>query len=92
MQQTLTSALVGNSEDIKAAASLALGGIAIGDLNTHLPFIIRQIQEQVCRLFGAYGLFETATLLAWCTAAVLGSTELTNCLCRQRTRKISICC
>ena len=47
LQQTLTSALAGSSEDIKAAASLALGGIAIGDLDTHLPFIIRQIREQV---------------------------------------------
>lgn len=73
MQQTLISALAGNSEDIKAAASLALGGVAIGDLNTHLPFIIRQIQEQVCKFFGACGLFENATLLAWRTAAVSGS-------------------
>ena len=48
MQQTLTSALAGSSEDIKGAASLALGGVAIGDLDTHLPFIIRQITEQVC--------------------------------------------
>ncbi len=47
MQQTLTTALAGSSEDIKGAASLALGGVAIGDLNTHLPFIIRQIMEQV---------------------------------------------
>ena len=47
LQQTLTSALAGSSEDIKAAASLALGGIAIGDLDTHLPFIIKQIREQV---------------------------------------------
>ena len=47
MQQTLTTALAGSSEDIKGAASLALGGVAIGELDTHLPFIIRQIQEQV---------------------------------------------
>ena len=47
MQQTLTSALAGSSEDIKGAASLALGGVAIGDLDTHLPFIIKQIMEQV---------------------------------------------
>ncbi len=47
MQQTLTTALAGSSEDIKGAASLALGGVAIGDLDTHLPFIIRQITEQV---------------------------------------------
>ncbi len=48
MQQTLTTALAGSSEDIKGAASLALGGVAIGDLDTHLPFIIKQIMEQVC--------------------------------------------
>lgn len=29
-------------------ASQALGGVAIGNLNTYLPFILQQIQSQVC--------------------------------------------
>ncbi len=47
LQQSLTAALTSPSEDIKAAASLALGAVSIGNMDTYLPFIIQQINEQV---------------------------------------------
>ncbi len=48
LQSVLTSSLDSSSEDVKAVASQALGGVAIGNLSTYLPFILRQIQNQVC--------------------------------------------
>lgn len=66
MQGTLTAALTSSSEDIKAAASLALGSVAIGDLDTHLPFIIRQIREQVSSLLHrAWHISGQCSQLAW---------------------------
>lgn len=47
LQQALTSALTSPSEEIKTAASLALGAVCIGNLDAYLPFIIQQIKEQV---------------------------------------------
>lgn len=47
MQTVLTSSLGSSSEDVKAVASQALGGVAIGNLSTYLPFILKQIQSQV---------------------------------------------
>ncbi len=47
LQQALTSALTSPSEQIKAAASLALGAVSIGNLDAYLPFVIQQINEQV---------------------------------------------
>lgn len=47
LQTILTSALGSPSEDVKAVASQALGGVAIGNLSTYLPFILQQIQSQV---------------------------------------------
>ncbi|DBB08467.1 hypothetical protein WJX82_000009 [Trebouxia sp. C0006] len=46
LQSVLTSSLDSSSEDVKAVASQALGGVAIGNLSTYLPFILRQIQNQ----------------------------------------------
>ncbi|BDA42511.1 Cullin-associated NEDD8-dissociated protein 1 [Coccomyxa sp. Obi] len=46
LQQSLTAALTSPSEDIKAAASVALGAVSIGNMDTYLPFIIQQINEQ----------------------------------------------
>jgi hypothetical protein len=50
LQQALTSALTSQSEEIKSAASLALGGVCIGNLDTYLPFIVQQIKEQVSHM------------------------------------------
>lgn len=47
LQTVLTNSLGSTSEDVKAVASQALGGVAIGNLNTYLPFILQQIQSQV---------------------------------------------
>lgn len=47
LQQALTHALTSQSEEIKAAASLALGAVSIGNLDTYLPFVIQQINDQV---------------------------------------------
>jgi len=47
LQQSITGALGNPSEEIKAAASLALGAVSIGNLNAYLPFIILQIKQQV---------------------------------------------
>lgn len=47
MQYVLTSSLGSKSADVKAVASQALGGVAIGNLSTYLPFILKQIQSQV---------------------------------------------
>lgn len=46
LQKVLTSSLDSTSEDVKAAASQALGGVAIGNLSAYLPFILNQIQSQ----------------------------------------------
>ena len=47
LQTVLTSSLGSSSEEVKAVASQALGGVAIGNLPTYLPFILKQIQSQV---------------------------------------------
>lgn len=47
LQNVLTSSLSSPSEDVKAVASQALGGVAIGNLAAYLPFILQQIQSQV---------------------------------------------
>ena len=47
LQQTLTSSLASSSDDLKTAAALSLGAVAVGNLQTYLPFILQQIQEQV---------------------------------------------
>ena len=47
LQLSLTHALASTSEDIRAAASLALGGVSVGNMDAYLPFLIQQIDEQV---------------------------------------------
>ena len=47
LQQTLTASLSSSSDDLKTAAALSLGAVAVGNLQTYLPFILQQIQEQV---------------------------------------------
>ena len=42
----LTAALTGGSEEVKAAASVAMGGVALGNMAAYLPRILSQISEQ----------------------------------------------
>ena len=49
LQQTLTAALASSEEDLKTAASQALGAVCVGNLAAYLPFVLQQIQEQVGR-------------------------------------------
>ena len=46
LRKALTAALTGGSEEVKAAAAVALGGVALGNLAAYLPFILTQISEQ----------------------------------------------
>ena len=45
IENVVTSALQNPSEEVKAAASLALGGVATGNLSKYLPFLLNQIEE-----------------------------------------------
>lgn len=42
----LTTALTGGSEEVKAAASVAMGGVALGNMAAYLPRILAQIAAQ----------------------------------------------
>lgn len=48
----INAALSSDSEDVKAAASLALGGVACGNLGLYLPTLLNSIK--VC-VFGGRG-------------------------------------
>jgi cullin-associated NEDD8-dissociated protein 1 len=41
---SINAALLSESEDVKAAASLALGGVACGNLGLYLPTLLKSIQ------------------------------------------------
>ena len=46
--QAVTGALEGSSlDELRTAASSALGGLAVGSTSAFLPFILQQIQAQV---------------------------------------------
>lgn len=64
LKDTLTQALSSGSEEVKGAASLALGAVCIGNLSAYLPFLLQAIQDQV-RLFLASCL-ATSMLSASC--------------------------
>lgn len=40
-----------HSEELKTAASYALGGIAVGNLEKYLPFVLNEIQSQPKRQY-----------------------------------------
>jgi len=46
LRGALTDALASGSEEVKAAAAVALGGVALGNLPAYLPFIMAQISAQ----------------------------------------------
>ena len=47
LRTALTQALSSASEEVKGAASLALGAVCIGNLAAYLPFLLQAIQDQV---------------------------------------------
>lgn len=51
LPQVILTCFASGSEDVKAAASHALGAIAVGDLNYYLPFILREIEAQPKRQY-----------------------------------------
>ena len=50
LRTALTQALSAGSEEVKGAASLALGAVCIGNLAAYLPFLLQAIQDQVSSL------------------------------------------
>lgn len=51
LPQTILSCFASPSEDVKAAASHALGAIAVGNLTHYLPFILQEIEAQPKRQY-----------------------------------------
>ena len=47
LRTALTEALGSSSEDIKSAASTALGAVCIGNLGAYMPFLLQQIRALV---------------------------------------------
>jgi hypothetical protein len=52
----INTALSSDSEDVKSAASLALGGVACGNLGKYLPALLQSIQVCVAHTWGGQGL------------------------------------
>ncbi|KAM7353038.1 cullin-associated and neddylation-dissociated 1 isoform 1-T1 [Cochliomyia hominivorax] len=51
LPQTIIECFSASSEDVKAAASHALGAVAVGSLQTFLPFILNEIEAQPRRQY-----------------------------------------
>uniref|UniRef100_A0A182SZ11 TATA-binding protein interacting (TIP20) domain-containing protein n=1 Tax=Anopheles maculatus TaxID=74869 RepID=A0A182SZ11_9DIPT len=51
LAQTILNCFSASSEDVKGAASHALGAIAVGNLNHYLPFILNEIEAQPKRQY-----------------------------------------
>ncbi|XP_055713494.1 cullin-associated NEDD8-dissociated protein 1 [Phlebotomus papatasi] len=51
LPQCILSCFGAQSEDVKAAASHALGAVAVGNLNCYLPFILTEIEAQPKRQY-----------------------------------------
>lgn len=69
VQEAVTGALEGSSSDeLRAAASHALGGLAVGSTSAFLPFILQQIQAQVCIL---QSMTRCSTSKSWMTRGKL---------------------
>lgn len=51
LPQTILNCFISPSEDVKAAASHALGAIAVGNLTYYLPFILEEIEAQPRRQY-----------------------------------------
>lgn len=51
LKAVIVQAFSSDSEDIKAAASYALGHICVGNLNAYLPFILKEIEANTKRQY-----------------------------------------
>ncbi|XP_055681122.1 cullin-associated NEDD8-dissociated protein 1 [Lutzomyia longipalpis] len=51
LPQCILNCFAAQSEDVKAAASHALGAVAVGNLNCYLPFILTEIEAQPKRQY-----------------------------------------
>uniref|UniRef100_A0A6B2EGK5 Putative tata-binding protein-interacting protein n=1 Tax=Phlebotomus kandelakii TaxID=1109342 RepID=A0A6B2EGK5_9DIPT len=51
LPQCILNCFAAQSEDVKAAASHALGAVAVGNLNCYLPFILSEIEAQPKRQY-----------------------------------------
>ncbi|XP_040015031.1 cullin-associated NEDD8-dissociated protein 2 [Xiphias gladius] len=51
VQGVILEAFTSNSEEVKTAASCALGSMAVGSLNDYLPFLLREISSQPRRQY-----------------------------------------
>lgn len=51
LAQTIIECFGAGSEDVKSAASHALGAVAVGSLPTYLPFILKEIEAQPKRQY-----------------------------------------
>lgn len=51
VQTVIIEAFSSSSEEIKTAASCALGGMAVGSLNDYLPFMLKEISSQPRRQY-----------------------------------------
>lgn len=51
LKQLILSSFSPSSEEVKSAASYALGSIAIGNLQQYLPFILQEIETQLKRQY-----------------------------------------
>lgn len=47
----ILSAFSSSNEDIKTAASYALGAVAVGNLTKYLPFVLKEIDSQTKRQY-----------------------------------------
>lgn len=51
LKNVILRSLSASSEELKSSASYALGGIAIGNLQAYLPFILQEIESQPKRQY-----------------------------------------
>jgi hypothetical protein len=62
----INTALSSDSEDVKSAASLALGGVACGNLGKYLPALLQSIQVCVAHTWGGQGLGDKGLAMSSC--------------------------
>lgn len=51
LKSVILRSLSASSEELKSSASYALGGVAIGNLQHYLPFILNEIESQPKRQY-----------------------------------------
>ncbi len=51
LQKVLIGAFESSNEEVKSAASIALGNVAVGNLSKFLPFILNEVKQQPKRQY-----------------------------------------